>query len=149
MNGRRAIAVTTVTLLLIAGVWLHLPGLNGPPYWPWMWIRRSNAAQIVVLFALAATPALAALFVRRRVAAVALVIVSAIALQFAAASLTGITARQRVTLLISDPANTSYYTAAMQVLELKHRRRTSTWCGTSIASSVFSRCTDERSRCCP
>jgi hypothetical protein len=111
-----------VTLLLIAGVWLHVPGLNGPRYWQWMWIARPNALAIALAFTLAAAPALLALFVRRRVIAITLVAISVMALQFAAASLTGVSAQRRVTLLISDPANTSYYTAATQVLELKQRR---------------------------
>jgi hypothetical protein len=119
---RRAIVVATLTCLFAVGVWLHIDGLNGPKYWAWGWLRPSNGGAIALGFAVAAAPALGALFVRRKKAAVALVALSAIALQFAAASLFGgMTARARITSLINDAANTSYYTAALQVLDLQHR----------------------------
>lgn len=119
---KRAIVIAALSCLFAAGVWLHVDGLNGPDYWKWVWLRLPNGGAIALGFAIAATPALAALFVRRTMAAVALVALSAIALQFAGASLFGgMSARVRITSLIDDAANTSYYTAALQVLDLQQR----------------------------
>jgi hypothetical protein len=119
---RRAIVVAALTCLFAAGVWLHVDGLNGPDYWEWGWLRLANTGAIVLGFAIAALPALAALFVRNKKVAVALAAISAMSLQFAAASLFGgMPMRMRVTSLVYDAANTSYYTAALQVLELQQR----------------------------
>jgi len=119
---RRAIVVAALSCLFAVGVWLHVDGLNGPDYWRWGWLRLPNGGGIALGFAIAAVPALAALFVRNKKAGVVLAALSAMALQFAAASLFGgMPMRMRVTSLIDDAANTSYYTAALQVLDLQQR----------------------------
>ena len=119
---RRAIVVAALSCLFAAGVWLHIDGLNGPDYWKWGWLRLANGTAIAIGFSIAALPALAALLVRNKKTAVALAALSALALQFAAASLFGgMPMGLRVTSLIDDAANTSYYTAALQVLDLQQR----------------------------
>lgn len=124
MSLRRAVVVAVVACLFATGVFLHLPGFNGPRYWTWHWLRRPNFAAIAFWFALAAAPALVALsgIVRRRSLALLLAAASAIALQFVALALAGAPARVRLETIVRDPASTSYYTAAQQVLDLETRQ---------------------------
>ena len=53
--------VLGLAVLLAIGIFLHLPGLNGPWYWDWPW-RRLDAAQIVPGMLAAAIPFAAAQF---------------------------------------------------------------------------------------
>ncbi len=124
MSLRRAVIIAAVTCLFALTVWLHVPGVNGPPYWPWRWTSRPNVAAIAVAFALAATPAFLALTIasQRRLLAVVLAALSAVALQIAVASLAGVPIEQRLSLIVTDPASMSYYSAALQVNDLQKRQ---------------------------
>src|SRR5476649_1244812 len=121
---RRAIVMAGLTCAFALAVWLHVAGLNGPSYWLWRWLRRPNAVTIVIAFAVAGAPAVIAqaVLIRRRAIAVLLAMVSAVALQFAALSLAGASPRERLVLIITDPASTSYFTAATQVRDLQQRQ---------------------------
>jgi hypothetical protein len=121
---RRAVVIAGLTCAFALAVWLHVAGLNGPSYWLWRWLRRPNAVTIVIAFAVAGAPAVIAqaVFIRRRAIAVLLAMVSAVALQFAALSLGDTPAGERLVLIITDPAASSYFTAATQVHDLQQRQ---------------------------
>lgn len=124
MSLRRSIVIAAMTALFALAVWLHVPGVNGPPYWLWRWTSRPNVAAIVVTFTLCAVPALLALTAARgrHALAVMLAAMSAVALQIAAASLAGKPIEQRLAVIVTDPATTSYYSAAMQLDDLRVRQ---------------------------
>jgi len=118
---RRAAIAASIGGLFAAGAFLHIPFFNGPEYWPWRWLRRHDALTIAVCFALAAAPALLALRVRHRIGAVALVALSVVAMQATALSCAGLPPLARLTVIVTDPASTSYGNAAMQVVDWQQR----------------------------
>lgn len=120
MRGWRAGAVVAVTAAISIGVWLHFPGLNGPDWWQWKWIRRINAPYIALWFAAAALPALIAVAWKTRRALIA-VCLSAALLQGVAMSMTPLPAAQRLHMILTDASVTSFPTAAMQLRDLERR----------------------------
>lgn len=120
----RSIVAAAVAVAFGIGVWLHAPGLNGPWYAPWPWLRRDGLLSIAFWFALAAVPAIVAQsgVIRRRWIAVAMAAASAVALQVAALSLAGQPPLERLAMQVRDPVNISYFTAAQQYTDLHQRR---------------------------
>lgn len=109
-------------LVFAIGVLFHVNGFNGPDYWPWRWIHRANQPLILAGFALAVLPGFAAHVWRAsRFAKLALIAFTSVALQLAALSLAGQSPRARLEVIIRDPAATSYYTAARQLLDFEER----------------------------
>jgi hypothetical protein len=124
-----AIISAAAAVLLAAGVLLHFPGLNGPAYWKWDWIRLPLAWYPWML--LAAAPAGLALAVvaigrrracqsplRRRVA-LALLALAVVTMKLASQSCAiGEFGTQRIAQLVAGPESTSYYTDAQFVASM-------------------------------
>jgi hypothetical protein len=124
---QRASIVAAIAGVFAIGAFLHVPFFNGPEYWPWRWLRRADLAWIAALFAAAAAPALLAQRIHRRGVAVGLIALSAVAMQAAALSLTGTPALERLGIIVRDPASSSYYTAAVQLLDWQGRASQAAW----------------------
>jgi len=124
---QRASIVAAIAGVFAIGAFLHVPFFNGPEYWPWRWLRRADVTWIAALFAAAAAPALLAQRIHRRGVAVGLIALSAVAMQAAALSLAGTPALERLGIIVRDPASTSYYTAAVQLLDWQGRAPQAAW----------------------
>jgi hypothetical protein len=109
---RRAALTVTIGIVFAILVFAHLPGLNGPDYWIWHWQRRGDVLRVVLLFALAAIPALVAQYVRSRAMALLLVCASVVALQFAGSG--GVARIERIA---HDQLQTSYFTVADSIVK--------------------------------
>jgi hypothetical protein len=111
----KLVIVLGTTAVLVALVWAHVAGMNGPYYWKWHW-RRLEVWPLVIPIALAAIPFFLGqwFFVSRRRVDLALVLVtiSTLLLQFAAISGQPPGGISRATYLIRNPLATSYFVDA-------------------------------------
>ncbi len=107
--------VLGATGVLVALVWAHVPGMNGPYYWKWHW-RRLEILPLLIPIVLAAVPFFAGQWVfasgRRLSLALSLVTGSTFLLQFAAISGQPPGGLSRATDLIGNSLATSYFTDA-------------------------------------
>lgn len=116
-------------MLLAVGVLLHVPGLNGPAYWKWDWIRLPFPWYPWML--LAAAPAGLALAIvaigrrracrspLRRLVALALLALTVVTIKLASQSCAiGEFSTQRIAQLVAGPDSTSYYTDAQLIASM-------------------------------
>ncbi|HEY1629473.1 MAG TPA: hypothetical protein VGF52_06420 [Tepidisphaeraceae bacterium] len=121
-----------IVLLILAAVaaalltFLHVPGLNGPPFFPWPW-RRLPASPLYAAIAIAAIPFFAAQFIQRRtVVAFFLIMLSCFAIKLAIVTfrsdITGKPASLAVvSMTVEDASTTSYFTDAAALIHLPLR----------------------------
>lgn len=109
-------AVIALTIAAAALVMAHVNGVNGPSYWRWPW-RRLTTFPLYGWMTAAALPFFVGQFIygngilRRRLA-LALVTVSALALELAAIATQPPGGLRRAVIIVENAGNTSYFTAA-------------------------------------
>jgi hypothetical protein len=99
---------------------VHAPFMNGPNYWKWPW-RRLTWWRYFPLMALCAAPLFAALFIHhaRTVAAIALVMLSMLAMQIVHIGLTVTPfSLSRITYFVESPMSTSYFADAIRSMDV-------------------------------
>ena len=114
--------VVALTIALVALVWGHVPGMNGPFYWKWHW-RQLPLVPLAPAMALAAVPFFAGQWIyaaRKRIRlALALVTVSTFLLQLAAISAQPPGGMTRAMSLIGSQNSISYFLDA-RVIHYNH-----------------------------
>ena len=115
-------AVVLLTLVMVVLVLRHTPGANGPDYWNWSWRRLPFFPLYATMFA-ALLPLLAAavLVDRGKLAhrgALALMMLTTLALQLAAIRAQPPYGWDRLIDIVRNPVNTSYYTTATFVKDV-------------------------------
>lgn len=116
-------AYLLATLVLVSCVILHVPGINGPWYWKWLWQHPPLESYVFILAAF--LPFFLAQYLackrNRFRTALAMLVVANLVLQFVYAytqSDAGIA--DRLINVISSPVATSYLTAALEVESARH-----------------------------
>ena len=51
INSKTNLILGLVFLLIFCAIIIHVPGVNGPPYWQWIWQRSSVAGYLGMLLA--------------------------------------------------------------------------------------------------
>ena len=114
--------VVALTAAMVALVHAHVPGVNGPDYWNWSW-RRLPALPLYATTFLALLPLLAGVTLAERGrigarAALALMMLATLAMQLAAIRAQPPYGWDRLTAIVRNPVNTSYYTTATFVKDV-------------------------------
>src|SRR5204863_6587631 len=107
---------------------LRVPGINGPSYWKWHWVRHDSALAVAAAFTFAALPALISQIVHRRPLVVGLLSLSAVALPITAMSLhRGRSLIEWNRLVMTDASVTGFLTSAQEIVDFEHRRPDVHW----------------------
>lgn len=121
MNRPRAVFACALVagLAFVVLIYAHFGPANGPSYMRWPWYRLPHNGRAVALLLLAGSPALIAQFVRRRAAAVAMLVITPALLQWAGIELapTADNGMQRAEAILVNANTTSYFTAAYRVID--------------------------------
>jgi hypothetical protein len=111
-----------ISLALVLLVFLHVKGMNGPPYFPWTW-QRLNPARSFALTLAAAVPLFLAQYLysrqpRRLRVALLLVALSTFSLEIACAGLSvSPFSLRRISAVVESVPTTSYFTIAASLSE--------------------------------
>lgn len=118
VRDRDCLLVVLVTMALLAGLVMHVPGLNGPWYWQWQWRRLGWG--LYAMLAAGALPFFVAQWLfrrsvaRRMVVCLGLLMLSLVALEFLAmAGQSPPFGLSRLTNIVNSPTATSYFTDAV------------------------------------